>query len=341
MTKLPMWLALAVLLPMGGAKAADAVTDFYKGKTVYMQIGAGAGSVYDVVGRTFARHMGKYIPGNPNIVVQIVPGGGSLALANQFGNTTPRDGTYFGVFNNGMPTTPLFDPKSARFDPRKFHYLGSPSREAHVLGVWHTSPVKSIDDVFGRGMIVGATSPGAAPYDFPRLTNALAGTKFKIITGYADVNDRKLAMQRGEIDGEAGAAWNSVKVTYMDLIQSKQILIIAAFGMKQNKELTNVPLFPTGKTEQDRQLFELMYGRQNYGRPFVTPPDVPAERVKALREAFESTLKDKDFLAEAARQNMELDPVSADELTELTKRLFETPQEVVQRMQATLASETK
>ena len=334
-------LACASAAISGPALAADPVADFYRGKTVFLQIGSTPGNIYDIVGRIFARNMGRFIPGNPTVVPQNVPGGGSLPLANQFGNTTARDGTVFGVFNNGMPTTPLLDPGVAKFDPRKFNFLGSPSREAHVLAVWHKSPALTLEDLFVKETIVGATAPGAAPFDFPRLTNAVIGTKFKIVTGYLSTEDTRLAMQRGEVHGNAGLAWSSAKTDYADLIQSKEIVLVAAFGIRKNRELEHIPLFPLGKTAEDRQLFELMYGRQAFGRPFATPPDVPAERVQALRTAFEATMKDPVFLAEAKRLNLEIDPVSADELTGLTTELYKTPADVLKRMQDSLAPAAK
>jgi tripartite-type tricarboxylate transporter receptor subunit TctC len=334
-------LAVCAVFASAAAFAADPVADFYKGKNVFFQVGSGSGGTYDVTGRAIAKHLGKHIPGNPVVVVQNVPGGGSLALANQFGNTSMRDGTVLGIFNNGMPTTPLLDPKAAHFDPRKFHFLGSLSREAHLYGVWHTSPIKKLEDVFQREVVVAGSAPGAAPNDFPRLTNALIGTKFKIITGYIDEGARRLAMQRGEVDGQAGSSWTTVRTAYKEMIEKKEFLVLAAFGMKQNKELPHVPLFSLGKNEEERQLFQLMYARQSFGKPIAMPPDVPAERVKAMQAALEATFKDKDFLADAEKLDLEIDPVKGEELTALTNDLFKTPAAVVDRMQKTLATETK
>jgi tripartite-type tricarboxylate transporter receptor subunit TctC len=313
---------------------ADPVEDFYKGRTIFLQIGSAPGGIYDIVGRMFARHMGRFIPGNPKLVPQNVPGGGSLNLANQFGNIAPHDGSVFGVFNNGMPMTPLLTPAAAHYDPRKFNYLGSPSRETHILIAWKTSPVTTMADTFTKEMIVGATSPGAAPYDFPAVTNALIGTRFKIVTGYPGGQETKLAMARGEIHGNPGLALSSFKTDYADSIND--VVIVAIFGLKPSPELPNVPVFPLGKTAEDRQLFELLYARQAYGRPFLTPPDVPAERVKALRVAFEATMKDAEFLAEAKKTNVDIDPVSADELTQLTEAMFKTSPAVVERIQKLL-----
>jgi tripartite-type tricarboxylate transporter receptor subunit TctC len=330
---------MAFALAASSGHAADALGDFYKGKNVFLQVGSAPGGSYDLVGRLVSRYMGKFIPGNPALVVQNVPGGGSLALANQFGNTTPRDGTYIGVFNTGMATTPLLDPASAHFDPRKFNILGSPTRGGTLLGVWHQAPVKKFEDLFTTELVVGATGPGAAPYDFPRLTNALIGTKFKIVNGYQGNPQIKLAMQRGEIAGYAGLSLNNPE--YADVMKSKEVILMASFGMAQNPKAKDIPLLPLGKTAEDRQAFELMYARESYGRLFALPPEVPAERIAALRQAFVTTLKDPGFLAEADKLNIDMDPVSADELTQLTNRVFQTPKETIDRVQKLIAPEGK
>ena len=338
--------SMSAIVPACGAVAifcsaaqADAISDFYKGENVYLQVGSGTGGGYDLVARVVARHIGRHIPGNPNIVVQNVPGGGSLKLANQFANTTKADGTIVGVMSNGMPTTPLMNPEAAHFDPRKFSFLGSTSREIQVLVIWHTAKAKTLEDVFTTEVIAGASSPGSATLEVPLLTNALMGTKFKVIAGYPGATDVKLAMQRGEVDSNAALAWGSARTQYADLLKSKELRVVAQYGKRKHPDLPDVPLFPQGKTEADRQLFDLMFARQDYGRPFVTPPNTPADRVKTLTAAFESTMKDKAFLAEAAKADIEIDPVPGHELQALTERLFKTPAAVVDRMRQLL--ETK
>jgi tripartite-type tricarboxylate transporter receptor subunit TctC len=321
------------------AAKADAVSDFYKGKQVFLQIGSGTGGGYDLVGRILARHYGKFIPGNPTVVVQNVPGGGSLKLANQFGNTTNNDGTFIGLMSNGMPTTPLMNSKAAHFDPRKFGFIGSTSREVQVLVVWHTAPVKTLEDVFTTQVIAGASSPGSATLDVPLLTNALMGTKFKIVAGYPGATDVKLAMQRGEVHANAALAWGSAKTQYSDKLRSKELRVLAQYGARKHPDLPDVPLFPMARTQADQQTFDLMFARQDYGRPIVTPPNVPSDRVKALIAAFEATMRDTSFLAEAAKADVEIDPVSAHELQDLTERLFKTSPEVVARMRQLLGTQ--
>lgn len=315
---------------------AQAPMEFYKGKAVTLQIGSGPGGGYDILGRLFARYMGKYIPGNPSIMPQNVPGGGSLYMANQFASITSRDGTVFGIFNTGMALTPLLTPGVVRYDPRRFRFIGSPNREAHVLIASSVSPIKTIDDVFSKEMIVAATAPGGAPFDFPLLTNEILGTKFRIVAGYKSSNDAKLATERGEVHGQAGHGWTAVKSEYADDLAKKRIIVVAAFGMQKHADLKDVPLMPTGKTEEERQLFNLMYSRQVIGRPLMTPPDVAPDRLKLLREAYAATVKDEGFLAEAERFKVDIDPVYHEELERLLTELYATPPSIVKRMQEIL-----
>jgi tripartite-type tricarboxylate transporter receptor subunit TctC len=331
--------ACFLLTAIGFAQAADTVADFYRGHNLYLEIGSSPGGIYDVTGRIVAQYLGKYIPGQPKIIVEDVPGGGSLVLANQFGNTTPRDGSVLGIFNDGMPTTPLTDPSATHFDPRTFIYIGSPTREAHVLIVWRNSPVQTYADLFKRPLIIGATSPGAAPYDFPFLANALIGTKFDIVTGYEGGFTTKVAMQRGEINGEAGLAWGSYKTDFVNERADHDVKILAAFGMKKNPELMDVPLLPLGSA-QDQQLFRIMYARQDYGRLFLLPPGVPGDRVAALRDAFVKTMNDPQFKAAAERALIDPEPVTGEELQKLTEQLYQTPASIIRRLQQLMRPKT-
>ena len=315
---------------------AQTPSDFYKGRTITLQIGSGPGGGYDILGRLFARYMGKYIPGNPSITPQNVPGGGSLHMANQFASITPRDGSVFGIFNTGMALTPLLTPGVVKYDPRKFRFIGSPNREAHVLTASSNGPIKTIDDVFSKQMIVAATAPGAAPFDFPLLANEILGTKFQIVAGYKSSNDAKLAIERGEVHGQAGHGWTAVKSEYADELAKKRILVIAAFGMKQHADLLDVPLMPTGATSEEKQLFNLMYSRQVIGRPLMTPPDVPSDRLNLLRDAYAATVKDANFLVEAEKFKVDIDPVYYDELETLLSELYATSPSIVKRMQEIL-----
>jgi len=318
--------------------AADSVEDFYKGKQLILQTGSSPGDGYDLYGRLVARFISKYIPGHPAIVDQYVPSGGSLLLANQFANTTPRDGSVFGLFNSGVATTPLLDPSAAKFDPRKFKFIGSPNLDAHVFMVWYQGPVKSFDDLFNKQVIVGATAPGSPPYEFPLVTNALLGTKLKLVPGYKGSGEVMLAVERGEIDGYPGLAWVSAKNGYGAEIAQKKWIVLAQYGLKKHPDLQDVPQFPLGKTEADRQLFEVLYSSEQYGRPFAFPPDVPDYLVAALRQALESTVKDPEFIAAAKTAKADLGFVSGEDLQAETERLYQTPPDVIARLQQILGT---
>ena len=327
--------ACAGLLP-ATAQAQD-VAAFYKGRSISMFIASAVGGGYDAYARLVGRHIGKYIPGTPNVIVQNVPGGGSLRLANQIANVAPRDGSLFALASNGMPTTPLLMPEAAHFDPTKFAFVGSTSREIEIMVVWHEAPVKALDDIFVKEMIVGTSGPGSATRDFPIVMNALLGTKFKIVTGYIGAGAVKLAMQRGEVHSNVALAWGSAKTSYGDLLRDKKLNIVAKYSPTTDPELASVPIMPPGKTEADRQILDILYSREAYGRPFFTPPGVPAERVAALRRAFADTMKDPEFRSDAKQRRVEVEPITGEALDALTQQLVKIPADVVARARRLLA----
>ncbi|MGH6768963.1 MAG: Bug family tripartite tricarboxylate transporter substrate binding protein [Xanthobacteraceae bacterium] len=329
--------AAATLLMGCPASAQDSIADFYRGKTVTLQIGSEPGGGYDLVGRAVARHIGKHIPGNPTVIVQNVPGGGSLRLANQIFNTGAKDGTLFALASNGMPTTPLLIPSAAHFNPLQFNWLGSTSRETEIMVVWHKAPVKKLDDVFTTEMIVGASAPGSATWDFPFVLNQLLGTKFKIVTGYRGATQIKLAMQRGEVHSNVALAWGSARTQYADVLRTKELIVMGKYSETPDPALAKVPIMRKGKTAEDRQILDILYSRESYGRPFFTPPGVPADRVAALRRAFAATMKDTDFQKDAAKRRIEVEPVTGDQLAALTRNLMEIPPGVVARARKLLS----
>jgi tripartite-type tricarboxylate transporter receptor subunit TctC len=334
-------IGLFLVFAQRGSEAADSVEAFYKGKTIFLQIGDTAGDGYDAYGRLVARYIGRYIPGHPNIVVQDVPGGGSLLLANQFGHTTLQDGTVFGMFVSGMPTTPLLNPGAASFDPRKFAFIGSPNREVQVLVATQSAPIKTINDVFERQLIVGASAPGAAPWDYPTMTNALLHTKFKIISGYSGPAETGLALQRGEVEAQPAVNWTTAKTVYGAMIASGALRVVAQYGFTKISELQNIPLFPIGTDETNVQIFRILYARQDYGRPMAFPPRVPSERVEAFRTALAETVVDSDFIADSQSSKLPINFVSGEELQQLTTKIYQTPPELVARMQSLLGTTPK
>jgi tripartite-type tricarboxylate transporter receptor subunit TctC len=335
------WIAAAAFvlceLLAAPANAQDEVASFYKGKTLQLRVGSEVGGGYDLIGRTIARHMGKHIPGQPNIVVQNVTGGGGLKVLNDLYNVAPKDGTVFGAGISGTPTGALITPGVAKFDPRQFNWLGSAGTETFLVVITGKSPVQTLDQLFKSELIIGATASGSASVDFPQVTNAILGTKFKIVGGYPAASAvLKLAMPSGEVDGCSVYTLSGLKSQYAREVAEGKIRMLVQWGMEQDPEIPQVPLMPLGKTEVDRQLFEVLYARRSYGRPYMLPPGVPPARVEALRNAFAAVFKDPAFLAEADKQKLDLAWISADTISQLTERVMATPQDVVSRLNALL-----
>src|SRR3954453_16019695 len=282
-------LGLAVILATTGTGSAQQdVADFYKGKTVRIIVGVGVGSGYDINARAMARHLSAHIPGNPTVIVQNQPGAGSLTMTNQLYGSGPFDGTVIGASFNGLPTTPLLQPAGVRFEAGKLNWIGSTNRETQVTYVWHTVPVATIDDVMTREVIIGAQAPGSTQYDYPMLANQLFGTKFKVITGYEATPKIHLAMERGEVHGTF-ANWSTLKAIAPDWLKDKQIRLLAQWDLKKHPEMPDVPMFlDVAKTEADKQALRLALARLEFGSPFFMPPNVPADRVAAVRRAFDA-----------------------------------------------------
>jgi tripartite-type tricarboxylate transporter receptor subunit TctC len=326
-------LALALLaIAPAAVHAQDDVAEFYKGKTVRLLVGIGVGSGYDVNARVLARHMSKHIPGNPNIIVQNQPGAGSLTMTNQMYAAGPFDGTVFGASFNGLPTAPLLQPNGVRFESGKINWLGSTNRETQTMYVWHTAPMQNLDDLKTKEMIVGAQAPGSTQYDYPMLGKALFDLKFKPVTGYKSTSDINLAMERGEVHGTL-ANWSTVKTLNLKQYEDKQIRMLVVWGAREHPELKGIPLITSlAKTPEHKQALQLALARLEFGRPFFMPPNVPPARVAAMRRAFDATLKDPEFLAEADKLKLEIDPMSGEELAKMLEDIAKTPADVVTRV---------
>jgi tripartite-type tricarboxylate transporter receptor subunit TctC len=318
--------------PTFPAHAQDSAADFYKGqKLMTLMIGSAPGGGYDTLGRAIARWWGKHIPGNPTFVVQNMPGASSLNMTSHIYNVAVRDGSVVGLANNATPSAPILYPKAARFDTSRLSWIGGPSRDAMVVIVWHTAPVQKLEDLFKKELIVGGDARGSAPVDYPLVANEVLGTKFKLISGYKGTDDIDLAMERGEVQGNGGLGWVSAKTRNADWLASGKAKIIAQYGFKAHPDLPNVPVFKLPDREADRQILGVLYARDESGRPFFGPPDIPADRLGLLRRTFAETLKDSGFLAEAKKLDLVIDPVSGEYLETLAKRLMATPPDVAER----------
>ncbi len=324
------------------ATAADSVEDFYKRKTITLYIGFSAGGGYDTYGRTVARHWSNHIPGKPKIIVKNRPGAGSLVLANELYNVLPKDGSVVAVIARGMAMEPLLGNEKAQFDVRKYNWIGSANNEVSICVSWHTTSVKTIQDLLKTEMIVGGTGPGADTDVFPKVMNNIVGTKLKLITGYPGGNDINLAMERGEVQGRCGYSWSSAKSRNAEWLEQKKINILVQMSLEKHPDLPNVPLIMDfAKDEDDTKALELIYARQVMGRPFVAPPDVPADRAKALRDAFMATMKDPKFLADAEKQDLEITPVSGAGIHKLIDRIYTSSPRAIALAKEAVTSEKK
>jgi tripartite-type tricarboxylate transporter receptor subunit TctC len=331
--KLFFGLALAVLaLAQPSLCHAQAPAEFYKGRSIDLYIGTSVGGGYDAYGRMLARHIGKYLPGSPIIVPKNMEGGGGLRLANYLANAAPKDGTAFAIFNRGTAFDPLLGNRAAQFEATKFNWIGSTNDEVSICAAWHTSGVSSIAQAMAKELVVGATGPSGDTYQFPRITNGVLGTKFKIISGYPGGNDVDFAMERGEVQGRCGWSFTSVKSTRQPWLDRKWINILMQLALTKHPDLPDVPLImDLARNDEDRAIFKLMFARQVMAWPFVMPAGVPRDRVEAMRKAFMETMVDRDFLADANKAIMEIRPVSGAEIQKLVQEVYETPAAVVRR----------
>jgi tripartite-type tricarboxylate transporter receptor subunit TctC len=328
---------LAMVLLAAGALSARAQrpAEFYKGKTIDLYIGYSVGGGYDLYARFLARHMGKHIPGNPNVVPKNMEGAGSLRLANWLYNVAPKDGTAFGAIGRGTGFDALLGNKAAQFDATKYTWVGSANNEVSICVAWHTSGVTTFEDLLNKPLIVGGTSSSADTDQFPKVTNGVLGTKMRVITGYPGGNEVGLAMERGEVQGRCGWSWSSVKSTHQKWYDEKKFNILMQLALDKHPDLPNVPLIvDLAKTDEQRQILKLVFARQVMGRPFVAPPNVPRERADALRKAFMDTMKDKDFLADAEKAQMEITPVHGDAIDKLVKEIHAAPPEIAHKTAA-------
>ena len=329
--------ALLLLLASLAPGRADSVADFYSGRTVEVQVGYSTGGGYDIYARMLARHMGRFIPGNPTLVPKNMPGAGSLRLANWLANAAPRDGSVFGTIGRGTAFDPVLGQPGAQFTASDFTWLGSMNQEVSVCVSWHDSGVATFQDLLTKELLVGAVSFNDDTGQFAKVLNTVLGTKLKIVAGYPGGNDVVLAMERGEVKGRCGWSWSSVLAAHMAWWKDKKINILVQLALNKHPDLPGVPLVTElAKNPAQRQMLRMIFARQVMGRPFVAPPGVPAERVAALRKAFMETLTDKEFLADAKKARLEINPADGDKVEELVKEIYATPADVAKQAAAAL-----
>jgi tripartite-type tricarboxylate transporter receptor subunit TctC len=328
-------LALVCALPQISAARAQSVADFYRGKSIDLDIGYSVGGGYDLYARLIARRLGGHIPGNPTVVPKNMEGAGSLRLANYLYSAVPNDGAVIGAISRGAAFDPLLGETGAQFDASTFSWIGSANNEVSVCVALASSGIRKFDDLYTTPLTIGSTGAADDTYQFPALVNAVLGTKFKIVTGYPGGNDVSLALERGEVQGRCGWSWSSLKTTRLNWVRNKRIVVLVQMSLSKHPDLPDAPLImDLAKTDEQRQIFKMIFARQTMGRPYLAPPGVPAERLAALRKAFMDTMTDPQFLAEAAANKFEINPVSGEELQTLVKDVYRTPPEIVKKAAA-------
>jgi tripartite-type tricarboxylate transporter receptor subunit TctC len=330
-------LAPLILAPVGAS--ADSVEDFYKGRNIQLIIATGPGAQYDFMGRAVARHFGKYIPGNPTVTPQNMAGASGFRAANHLYTVAPKDGTVIGTFNNAIAFYQAMRQPGIQYKAEDFSWVGAVPQDTPLVSVWSDTGVKTIEDAKKKEVIMGATGAGGNFAGHVALLNSVLGTKFKIVTGYDGGNSINLAIERGEVQGKANTTWAAFKSITPEWVKDHKIVPLVQFGATKDPELPNVPLLGELATnDAERRMFDLVCSTAALGQPFAAPPDIPQDRLAALRTAFEKTLLDPGFRKDAAKlgQQVEMIATTGDEVTKIVKRTIETPEPLVERLRVAL-----
>ena len=333
----------AVLLALGAvglnapARAQD-VADFYKTKNVELFIGYSVGGGYDIYGRLVARHLGRFLPGSPTVIPRNMEGAGSVRLTNWLYGAAARDGSVIGTISRGVPFDPILGRPGSQFEAVKFSWIGSANDEVSMCMVMASTGVTTFEDLKKKEIVVGAAGASSDDDQFPRVINAVLGTTMRVISGYPGGNDISLAMERGEVQGRCGWSWSSLKSTHGHWVKDKKVTLLAQLGLSKHADLPNVPsIMDFAKTSEDKAMLRLIFARQGLGRPFLAPPGIPAERLVALRKAFDATMKDADFLADADKGKMEINPLTGPQVEALVAQVYaEVSPEIAKKVAAML-----
>ncbi len=314
-----------------GEAAAQSADAPYAGKQIRMVIASSAGGGYDSYARLLSRHLKKYIPGNPYIVDQNMPNASGMQATNWAYTIAPKDGTVILSTYNSLLAEPLYGNSAVLYDPLKFEIIGSMAQQQNICLTWHTNPVKTIEQAKTQEVIVTATGVSGDSATMPKIVNTMFGTKFRVVTGYQSAQSR-LAVERGEADGVCGLSWSTLKATSPDWIQYKRINVLLQTGPKRNLELPDVPtLLELAASPEQKQVIELLSFPQEMGRPFLMPPGTPKETVTAIRQAFNATLKDPEFLADAAKMGLEIDPLTGEDMERILQKVYAMPKSLIQK----------
>jgi tripartite-type tricarboxylate transporter receptor subunit TctC len=322
-------LAGMLIASVAGQSRADPVADFYRGRTIELDVGTGVGGGYDANARLVARHLGRFLPGNPTILVNNMPGGGGIRAANALYNKAARDGAVIGTFSNAMITEPLLGGSGALFAPASFTWIGSASRENGLCVAARDSRVASWSDLLDRELIVGTAAPGTTTYMYPVMLRNLFGARFKPVTGYPDGGQIALALERGEVQSIC-QTYSSIKIGHPDWLRDRRVRPLIALGLTRIGELPELATaFELAKDAEQSQILKVILAPTLAGRPFVAPPGIPQERAQALRQAFAAMTRDPVFLEDARALRMDIEPAQSSEIEALVQEIYALPESLI------------
>jgi tripartite-type tricarboxylate transporter receptor subunit TctC len=330
--RLTLCIALAALA--ASPALAQSPAEFYKDKQVTFYVGLSPGGGYDLNARLVAKHIGRYIPGQPQVIVRNMPGGGGLVMTNFVANVSAKDGLHIGAPQRGVPFEPLLgDASHAKFEPAKLQWIGSANADTSVAVATRRSGVKTWQDLKTKELIVAGTGIGTESVTVPYVLRNILGLKFKVIAGFPGGSEMNLAMMRGEVDGRGTFTWTSLKPHYKEWVESGELAILLQQGLRKHPDIAGAPLVTElAETEDQRRLLELQFTAFELGRPYFVADGVPAGRVTALRRAFDQVMKDRDLHADAAKQELEINPSAGEEMQAILTRIYATPKELVARL---------
>lgn len=328
--------ALVLVVWLAPACAADDIEAFYRGKAITLLIGFDVGGGYDSIARLFSRYLTKYIPGHPLVVPENKPGAASLVAAAYMNNVAPRDGTYIGIISRSAALQPLLAPETAKFDPRKFAWIGSPTRDTLLCVSWHTSPIKTWKDMQSSPFRVGAGGYGGDTQITAQALKSMLNANIVLISGYLGTGNVDIAMERGEIDGRCGYSWSTLQAEHADWIRDGKINLLIQTALEGLPQLSNVPIMGDLIAPQQKAILRLLVGTQDMAFPFFAPPGIPTPRYIALTKAFDKTMVDPGFLVDAKRMGVDISPLSGGEIERLIDDIYQTPAQLVSQAAAIL-----
>jgi tripartite-type tricarboxylate transporter receptor subunit TctC len=327
------WLTLAALVAISSPGASQSLEEFYKGRQIKFVVASAGGGGYDFYSRLLAKHLGRFIPGNPTFVIQNMPGAGGTVAANYLYNVAAQDGSEIAMLGRATATQPLLEPDDTaiKFNPLQFNWIGSPQQEVGLILVRQPSPIKTIGDLRTHEILVSGTTHMGPPSFYPRVLNRLVGTKFNVVEGYASSQEALLALERGEVSGHAsGSSAAPFRQRIAPWIKDGTVKVVAQIGLQRDEDYSDTPtVFELAQTDEQRSIMKLLFAQQIIAWPVVAPPKMPAGRVAVLRSAFEKAMVDKEFLEDAARASLIIKPVSGASIDQLLASIFRTPDDIV------------